>query len=253
MSAIGREKLAQQKSKFFLQSYETPCFARLSPQRIGVAFNLGNNVGYAAKIRFCGFKPCLGRTLTCAELRNSSGFFDQISPVGRLCGQYLSNSSLLNYRVVRTRKPGSGKKILNIAKPTRFAVKLVFAFARKIKPAGNGNGLTSGKVEADGPRPPMPFRFDRSLDCLDRTGLSDMNPFHVEFFVVKSVRFSIDSKLLIADGFESFNLVQIDCIFVHRTQCFVNMFKFVIFYIKFVVIANHMQNDFGHAARFTIF
>ncbi|MCV4939951.1 hypothetical protein OFC17_34775, partial [Escherichia coli] len=67
VARFGSEIFSLQRAKFFLQCDKTPCFACLSPERIGLFFHLGDYIRDAVKVSFRRFKPRFGRTLPRTE------------------------------------------------------------------------------------------------------------------------------------------------------------------------------------------
>ena len=129
MRALGGKKLSQKVTKLLLQDLESPSLASLPSKRICLFLDLRDDVGYAAKIRFCTLKPGFGGALARAKFRDTGCFLDQVTAIGGLCRENLADAALLDDRVMSARQTRAGKEVCNVAKPTGFAVKLVFALA----------------------------------------------------------------------------------------------------------------------------
>src|ERR1035437_5560243 len=148
-SAFGGIKLTKKSSKLFLQDLKPARLCRLAAERIYMSFDLGNDIVNAAEICFCGIEPRLGCPLPGAELGDPGGFLDEAAAIGRFCRKYLSDTALLNYRVMGTRESCSREKIGYVAEPASAAVQQVFALAREIQPASYRNGLAGGEIESE--------------------------------------------------------------------------------------------------------
>ena len=57
MTALGGVKLPQEQRETLPEDLEPACFRGLPAKRIHLLLDLGNDVGYAAEICLCRFKP----------------------------------------------------------------------------------------------------------------------------------------------------------------------------------------------------
>ena len=91
------------------------------------------------------------------------------------------------------RQTGAGKKIGDIAKAASFAVQLIFALARQIKPTRDRNRFARCKVKCERTRTPMAFCF---YLCLDRLSDTDGGAFTVStsivFVAMKTIFFNAE-------------------------------------------------------------
>src|SRR5690606_3444266 len=173
--ALGSEELAEQDAEFFLKRHVAACFCRLPAKRICLFFDLGNDVRDAAEICLCRFEPRFGGTLTGAEFRDAGRLLDQPAAVAGLRREDLADAALFDDGVVSTGEPGAGKKILNVAKAAGLPVEQVFAFARKIEPAGDRNGLAGGKIKCKRTGTPVALCLNRAFDSADGADLGSLN------------------------------------------------------------------------------
>ena len=99
----------------------------------------------------------------------------------------------------------------------------------------------------------MPLRLYFGLDCLDRANLGGLYRLDLKFLFVKSIRLDCQFGNGIRRlGFDSLNFVHIDGIFVDAAQSLVYIFEIVFPGINKCFVADQMEHDLGHAARFAV-
>ena len=99
----------------------------------------------------------------------------------------------------------------------------------------------------------MAFCLDLGLDGLNRADLSGLYGLDLDILTVKSI--FIDREL--GDGWLGFrldtlDLVHIDSRFVDIRQGHIDTLELGVLGIKDRVVANQMEHDLGHAARFAV-
>ena len=204
------------------------------------------------------FEPRFGGTLASAEFRDAGGFFDQVAAVGGFCGKDLADAALFDDRVVCTGQAGAGKKILDIAQTAGFAVELIFALAREVKPTCNGNSLARGKIECKRTRPPVTFCLDLRLDDLRGTDLGGLDRLDLRLLRL-DIRCLLRS-LSIGDRIDSSGSSIVSAsISSMSTACSSMPLKVSSMSSSSFssmsnnsVVANQVQNDLGHAAGLAV-
>ena len=130
---------AQMRQHVGAQFFVALGFRRLALERVDLAADFFQDVEHARQILFRAFELRFGQALAGFVFADAGGFFDDGAAVGWLVGKNLADAALLDDGVAFRAEAGAHEEILNVAQAGGFAVDQVFAFARAVEAAGDGD------------------------------------------------------------------------------------------------------------------
>ena len=106
---------------------------RLYAERFNSALEFTDDIAQTENVFLRSGKLSLGFGFFIAEFRYSCGFLKNFTAFARLCGNYLGNASLTDYRITVTSKTRVHKKLADIFQTHLRAVYHIFAFTAAVK------------------------------------------------------------------------------------------------------------------------
>ncbi len=104
-----------------------------------MAADFFEDVEHAGQILFRAFEFRFGQALAGFVFADAGGFFDDGAAVGWFVGKNLADAALLDDGVAFRPEAGAHEEFLDVAQAGGFAVDQIFAFARAVEAARDGD------------------------------------------------------------------------------------------------------------------
>ncbi len=135
----ARDRTPQMAQHFGAQLLIALGLGGLALERVRLASDLFENVKHARQVLFGAFELRFRQALARFVLADAGGFLDHGAAVGWLVGENLADAALLDDGVALGTESGAHEEFLNVAQARGFAVDQIFAFARAVKAARDGD------------------------------------------------------------------------------------------------------------------
>ena len=143
---LAAEHDAQTGVELDLELAETLGLGRLPLEGVHLAGDFLQNVVDTGQVLLGAFQLCFGQALAGLEAGDAGGFLDHGAAVLRFGTQDLADAALFDDGVAFRSQTGAHEEVLYVAQAGGTAVDEVFAFARAVEAAGDGDLRILGRV-----------------------------------------------------------------------------------------------------------